>query len=132
MKNECILLLLLVLVGCRKDPCDENERCQTVEPSEGTVRVMITPPAEGDTVGVSVLEGHVEEGREVAFLNMTTAQAALSLPVEKKYSATAAYTEGKDTLVALDGGRLVLEDYLNCDEVCYSLEDLELDLRRAD
>lgn len=127
------LLLTGMLVSCSKyHGCDPEADCLSQRPERGEVRIRITPQDPGDTVHVHLKEGDWKEGKSLERLRITEKERSLSLPVKHRYSAEASYIDGADTLRAYDSGPLHLKESLNCDEPCFQVKELVMDLERAD
>lgn len=93
--------------------------------------IRISEVEREDSVRVELREGNWRDGSRVLLDQASSGKLELNLPVDLRYTAEASYPNGGDTLRAYDSGLLQLEDLRNCDEVCYRVEDLELELERA-
>ncbi|MFB6257423.1 MAG: hypothetical protein ABEH38_01920 [Flavobacteriales bacterium] len=128
-------LLLSVILGtsCSKYyGCDPELDCQEQEPKEGKVRIRITAPARGDTVRVEIRRGSWSDGKVIHNGPAFQKELLFHLPVRHRYTVEAHYSNGKSSLRAYDSGRLDVKDLRNCDEVCFQVEPLALDLQRGD
>lgn len=113
--------------------CDEELDCKPDRPEKGTVHLKASPAEQGtDTLWLEVREGVWNDGDLVHSAPLLQKRAYLELTCQKRYTAELSYPAQGDSLQVYDSGRLDFEDMKNCDKVCYRLDTLELDLRRAD
>jgi hypothetical protein len=123
----------MVLSSCAKYyGCDQDMDCLQERPEKGWVEISLSPSDEGDSLGLKVREGGWKSGRTVHSGEVDGNTPILELPVQKRYTAELIYASEGDTLLAYDSGRLDLQEKKNCDEVCYRIDTLQLELRRAD
>ncbi len=112
--------------------CDEELDCREDEPSEGMLILKLSSPKEGDSVQVEVRQGNWKKGKVIHNQAHTRERIAISSPLQHRYTAEATYAAKQDSLRAYNSGRLDLDDFKNCGEVCYKADTLILELERAD
>lgn len=131
-RSSLLLTIPIGLLGCSKYyGCDPEADCLENRPEEGRVMIRVSEAQQGDSVRVELREGNWRDGSRVLLNRASGGELELNTPVDRRYTAEASYPNGGDTLRAYDSGLLQLEDLRNCDEVCYRIEDLELELERA-
>lgn len=106
--------------------------CLQERPEKGWVEISLSPSNDRDSLGLKVKEGVWQGGRTVHSGEVDGNSPVLELPFQKRYTAKLTYASEGDTLLAYDSGRLDLQEEKNCDEVCYRVDTLSLELRRAD
>ena len=52
------------------------------------------------------------------------------LPLGKRYAVEAYYYEANSTIIALDGNKLKESSFWNCDEECFELAEITLDVKK--
>jgi hypothetical protein len=139
------LALAFLLAGCADDRCDpqsslpcdlidEDEEscspapsnCPRSVPESGNLLVHVSQPL---PVRVNIYAGAAyETGILIGSGAPSSTTWSLSLPLGK-YSATALYVQGKDSVLAVDGGEVGYDSKGYCDETCFSATDGEVNLR---
>ncbi|MFW5792832.1 MAG: hypothetical protein ACOCWC_01010 [Bacteroidota bacterium] len=131
-----LIIFVFVLGSCRKKS-DKNkdctdydyENCDTSEPFYGKLNLKLTINNENESVRVLVFEGNYESGVIIFEDEINAAEETYYLELNKKYSAAAYYSQGNDTIIAVDGGKLESYSYTMCEYTCYDVLNLSLDLR---
>ena len=138
LKGKCLLVGISVLfalgliVSCYED--DEElpwapEDCQHVEPEFGFLDGRVTINSENGRVPVTIYQGYFEDNVVVAWDVITTEHFEFELAVDERYAATALYCSGQDTIMVLDGCRIVASNVEYRDDYCWEVNDGEVDLR---
>jgi len=137
MKNKSIyilsVLLSLFLISCEDDECYRPWNCYDDEPDGATMDIKVTINDENPSVKVIIYDGVYENDNVREELTLTSSNDEIYLP-DGQYSATALYKRGKDSVLAIDGGRVSIthwscEDSTGVEEECYKVRASTLNLR---
>lgn len=129
----CVALLTMALItSCDKDKdiCDENKVCYTDQPDSLYVKLKLPDDLGSDSVEISFYKGYFDTGEKIDQFYTSQKEIYYLMPVNERYSASARYIDGNDTIAVIDGDKLEDGSYTNCDKSCYDWDDeMELDLR---
>lgn len=133
MKHAILSLFLVagLFVGCSStsDDCTTSSNCVTEPYEYGPLTVKITLNAENDTVPVTIYLGNAEDLDTLDYFELWDDKYTLYFPVDQKYSATARYKRGNQTIRAVDGDRINLTSNNDCGTRCYDVTGAVMDLR---
>ncbi len=128
--------VILVLTSCTKNnngaqECDPNLICYTLPPVNLPVILRISQSPDGTPVKIRMYEGNVDDGVMFDSFETNALEEIYELPVNKRYSAEAEYSDGETIIIAIDGDRLNRDSFENCNQTCYDYNnriilDLEL------
>jgi hypothetical protein len=129
------ILIILVLFFCsckdQNNDCTDTDYagCNTTEPTDGELKVLLTINAENPAVPIYIYKGKIEEG---ALQVMDTAESSvyrIKLPVNEYYSVAAKYKSGSKTIYAVDGDRIKKKSSAMCDSTCWSVVDAKVNVK---
>ena len=131
---RCVLLYLIILslIGCGifDEECEERpswKECEHQKPTHGTLNISVTINSENPRVPINVYRGDFELGILILSDTINIDEVEYILPVSK-YSATAKYISGQDTILVVDGGEISVELIKYCNESCWEVYKANLDL----
>lgn len=127
-----LLLSILLISGCWTDDdmdCETSFSCVTIPPEFGDLTIKVTIDAENPVVPVTIFLGNFEDGDTIYHEDLTSESRTFEVWVDEKYSATAIYQQGGNTIRAIDGDRVVLKSEEDCYETCYTVNDGNINLR---
>ena len=131
MKTRFLTILTcIVLLSCstQDSDCDPDIYCDTVPYDYGYIDVKLTYNGVG--IPIILYKGYLEDN---VILEIDTAYGDLHYfyqEVGERYAVEAYYPEAGNTVIALDGGKLVQDDFYNCGDRCYNEPTLDLDLKK--
>ena len=112
------------------EECEERplwKTCEHQSPTHGILNISVTINSEYPSVPINVYRGNFELGILILIDTLTIDEVEYILPISK-YSATAKYISGQDTIITVDGGEISVELFRYCDEYCWEVYDTTLDL----
>ena len=125
MKNKNAYILFIIIspffTSCQDDECYRPWNCYDEEPDGATMDIEVTINDENPAVKVVVYDGVYEDDRVREELILRSRYEEVFLP-EGQYSAVAFYKRGKDSIMAIDGGRVKIT-YWSCEDSTGTLED---------
>ena len=125
-----VATLLFLSCGKTTDKCDEDLICYTDEPDSLFIELQLSPPPHNDSVYVEFYIGNADDGELYHSFITNNKKEYFLMPVDRRYSAKAFYRIEQDTIVTIDGDRLKVESFKNCEITCYEWEeDLVFDLK---
>ena len=125
-----LFLTLMFLFSCSDEDCDFKLPCGP-RPTEGTLTVKVNYNDENPTVPIAIYQGQFEDDN-LYMIDTLRGQEKVeyTLPVDRYYSVTATYIKNNNTITALDGDRITLnEDEDDCLGICYSVNDAKVNLK---
>lgn len=137
MKNQILyigiaVLSVFVMLSCSKEKniCDEDKVCYTEGPDSLYVKLSLSDNPQKNTLKeVSFYKGYFDDGKLIDHFYTQEKEIYYLLPIDSRYTASAKYVDGKDTVLVIDGGKLGDGSYTNCEESCYDWnEELILNL----
>ena len=134
-----IFLLLVVLLGCNSnykdgwesDDCDYSD-CNTLEPVSADISVRFTRNESNPTPTIYVMRGFYDNGVIIDTIKTDTVSAFtadLVLPVDFQYTFFTKYIDGKDTIIAIDGGYVAKKSRTECDSICWTVENTNFNIK---
>jgi hypothetical protein len=125
--------ICLVLAACNNNSttCDPDLFCDTVRPTSATLTMKITIDDENQWVPIALYFGDVSDSALYFRDTVNATSFSYTVPVDKKYGAMVKYHRGNATILAIDGGRCSTSKTENCDEECFSVNDLTLRMELA-
>jgi hypothetical protein len=128
-----ILAILCLLPGCedKSDLPYAPENCNEQKPAFGEIHLRITINAENPSVPVTVYRGNYDDGIVVTTETFTTTTGSILLDTEERYSATASYRRGPDTILVLDEAEVGVSSEEFRDATCWTVHDGSMDLQLA-
>lgn len=133
MKYLIYIAVLTVLASCSgftNDECDPTADCYPYPLDSGYVEVELSYPGSGPGIPVILYEGYVEDQQIVWADTVYTDELLFWVPTRSRYAVEAYYSYGGQTVVALDGKKLNEESFENCDETCYEVSTINLDVKK--
>ena len=120
--------LLALFSACNNNQCDPDLECYSVRPDSGYVNLTITINNENQWVPIAIYEGQIDDS--VLLLRDTVTDNILFyyLAADTRYSATAEYKEAQLTILAVDGDRIRTRRETNCDDLCFTVNDANINL----
>ncbi len=127
-----LLTLLFVGGGCYDDDEDCTHRpiwkdCYSYEPGEGLVEVAITLNTENSWVVVKLYENDIEDDILILTDTLSVTEQNYTMAVGR-YSGSALYLVGIDTVLAIDGDKISTDHESYCEGDCWRVDDAELNL----
>ena len=141
MKYQKILILLvtsIIFASCSNwDSMGDNEDCEdpdylncdTREPITAKMKIRITVNEQNQKVPVKIYYGNFEENKLFAEFDTAVTDFEYEMPVGDKFSLTAKYYSGNDSILAIDGIEITKKSTKNCDSICWTLKNDDADLR---
>ncbi len=129
-----LLLLALPFSAClnnNNSDCDPTLICNTFQPTSATMYISLTSNSENPWVPLAIYLGNASDS-SLYFRDTVSGNASYVLPITQRYSAVAKYRQRGATVYAVDGGRLSFNSTTNCNETCYTTDDLRLNMRLID
>lgn len=124
---------LSLTTACNKgknDICDPDQICYTQKPTELYIKLEISTNPTSAPIEVSLYEGNMDDGELYETFFTNNSEEYYLMPVGRRYTATAKYLSGSDTIVVIDSEKLKAYSYENCEETCYDYDDeIVLDLK---
>ncbi len=130
------LIIILLATSCKKtfdhpESCDDYDYydCETIEPEVGKATFRFTINDKVWNVPFVIYKGSVEDNN-VLFIDTARAESIVQYDLYfGTYSVKAKYVVDGKTIYVVDGGEM--EKWSNdvCDSVCWSWDELDLDLR---
>jgi hypothetical protein len=125
-----ILFLSFALSHCTKqdDDCDPNKFCDTLVQDSGDVNIKVT--YNGNGTPIIVYKGYADQNDILFYDTLWSEEISYYLPLGNRYAVEAYYYESNSTIIALDGNKLKESSFWNCDEECYELAEITLDVKK--
>jgi len=125
-----ILFLSFALSHCTKqnNDCDPNRPCDTLPQDSGDVNITVS--YKGSGIPIIVYKGYADQNDILFYDTLWSEQKSYYLPLGNRYAVEAYYYEANSTIIALDGNKLKESSFWNCDEKCYELAEIELDVKK--
>jgi hypothetical protein len=125
-----ILFLSFALSHCTKqdDDCDPNKFCDTIVQDSGDVNIKVT--YNGNGIPIIVYKGYADQNDILFYDTLWSEEISYYLPLGNRYAVEAYYYESNSTIIALDGNKLKESSFWNCDEECYELAEITLDVKK--
>jgi len=127
----CIALVLLVIgTTCRNvSDSDAPDNCIQVQPTKGRLTVKLTVSAQSAQVPLTVYYGDIEDERIVTCETVDEGTVDYELPVNERYSVTALYISGPDTVLVVDGDDIKAEQRHYRNATCWEISNGTIDVR---
>jgi len=127
-------LLILAFVTCDDSKTLSNVDCSKCirknDPDTAELIIYLTINEENESVLVSIYTGKKEENNLFWDEYLYEEEYKIMVPVDKYYTATATYTVGDKTVIAIDGDDIqLIEDTESCHPPCYLVKGGVLDVR---
>lgn len=110
------------------ETCDYSN-CNTIYPSEGVMKVKVSEEYIQEGVPISIYDGYFDNGTLLKRDTLYTSEKKYYLSPEMYYSVAAEYHRNGETVYAIDGGRISIRSNKICDSVCYSVQDLTINVK---
>jgi len=119
-----------VLSNCTKydDDCDPNTYCDTLPYDSGYVNIQVS--FKGNGVPIIIYKGYADENEVIMYDTLWVEENSYYLPLGNRYAVEAFYYESNSTIIALDGGKIKQSSFWNCEEECYELAEITLDVKK--
>ena len=124
-----ILFLVFALSHCTKnDDCDPDAFCDTLPYDSGNVNVKVT--SNGSGIPIILYKGYADQNEILFYDTLWSEENSYYLPLGNRYAVEAYYHESNSTIIALDGNKIKQSSFWNCDEKCYELAEITLDVKK--
>jgi len=128
-------IVFIVIVGfafshCTRqnDDCDPDQFCDTLPYDSGDVTIKVT--YNGNGIPIIVYKGYADQNEVLFYDTLWSEESTYYLPLGNRYAAEATYNEVNSTIIALDGNKLKESSFWNCDEECFELAEITLDVKK--
>lgn len=111
-----------------EDDCDYSD-CDTEEPLTAPLQIKLTINSENTDVEIIVYKGNIEDKDTVIVDTVNETSFETELRLDEYYSATAKYSVGDKTVIAVDGDIIEKISTDLCDSTCWEVKGGDLDLR---
>jgi hypothetical protein len=133
LRAGLLFLLALPPAGC-SDEGDEDLPyaplgCERTEPDLGHLNIRLTLNRENPRVPITVYRGDVDAGEIVESDTVSVDRFSYELATRERYSVTALYIAGADTILVIDEARIGIDSKDYRDGTCYTSDDGEIDVR---
>ena len=133
IKNIVFVLILgiaFALSHCtkQKDDCDPNVFCDTLPYDSGSVNIEVS--YKGNGIPIIVYKGYADQNEILFYDTLWSEEKSYYLPLGNRYAVEAYYYEFNSTIIALDGDKIKQSSFWNCDEKCYELSEITLDVKK--
>ena len=105
--------------------------CMTDEPREPYLHIKLTVNEQNPKVKISMYEGNLGEDTAIYTIETDTSYYELGVYFDERYTITAQYLSGEDTIIAIDNTKITKSTYTNCDSTCWQIYGREVDLTLA-
>jgi hypothetical protein len=124
------LSFAFALSHCTKqdDDCDPNKFCDTIVQDSGDVNIKVT--YNGNGIPIIVYKGYADQNDILFYDTLWSEEISYYLPLGNRYAVEAYYYEANSNIIALDGNKLKESSFWNCDEECYELAEITLDVKK--
>jgi len=125
-----IVFMGFALINCSKqnDDCDPDRFCDTLPQDGGDVNIKVT--YNGNGIPIIVYNGFADQNDILFYDTLWSEESTYYLPLGNRYAVEAYYYEANSTVIALDGNKLKESSFWNCDEQCYELAEMTLDVKK--
>lgn len=129
------LIIVLLFLGCGKSQnvdCENPDysNCNTVEPTEGTMHIIVTKLEKTSRVPLVLYQGKFGAPEKTIFNDTVySVDTSFILPLNLNYYAVAKYLRDGKTINAVDGAYFKKVSKDVCDSVCWSVKGSEIDVR---
>jgi hypothetical protein len=129
------IVFLILLLGCNKSEnidCENPDysNCNTTEPNEGMMRVIVTKQNPNSEVPLTLYQGKFGSPEKTVFDGVIgVVDTSFLLPLNYDYYAIAKYISNGKTIYAVDGDFFQKYSNTECDSVCWSIKGNEIDVR---
>ena len=124
-----VVTAISLCLGCNNNnSCDPNMICDTVQPTTAPIVVLVSNNDENQDVPLSIYVGNADDS-VLYFRDTVTQNPRYDVPINTRYSVVAKYRQGANTVYAVDGGKTKLVTTPNCNEYCYTTNELRLNLK---
>ena len=131
-----VLSLALLLASCISEDINTNVDCNACYPyrvQEGQVEILVSLTRQQHRVPIVIYRDNIEEGFVEFRDTAVTDTHRIWLATEQAYAVTATYLRNGDTIRAVDGTNLEIEEITGqCDSTCWIAAGGSIDLRLAD
>jgi len=136
MKKFYILLIIAITAASCSETSSSTDcenpdysNCNTTEPSFGQIILDITFNQENQKVPVIIYKGKIENNNVYFSDTAYTTPYILNVDLNYYYAVKAFYKSGSKTIIAVDGDDVKSKSNTNCDSICWSVQNGDIDLR---
>jgi hypothetical protein len=123
------LLLIICVSACNRNQCDVSATCVTVAPTTADLSLRVTINDENPWLPLAVYYGDVSDSNLYFRDTVNTESLSYVVPIDQRYGVIVKYRKGNQTILAVDGGRTSHSTNYNCDNTCYTVNNLSLGMR---
>jgi len=130
-------ILFVFLIGlafsfskCTKydDDCDPDKYCDTLPYDSGYVNIQVS--FKGNGIPIVLYKGYADENEILLYDTLWVEENSYYLPLGNRYAVEAYYNDVNATIIALDGAKIKQSSFWNCEEECYELAEITLDVKK--
>ncbi len=111
----------------QKDDCNPDTFCDTLPYDSGNVIIKVS--YKGNGIPIIVYKGYADQNDILFYDTLWSEENSYYLPLNR-YAVEAYYYEVNSTIIALDGDKIKQSSFWNCDEQCYELTEMTLDVKK--
>jgi len=140
MRNQLIIfaffLSILTFPFCTgwdvtsEEDCEypDYSDCNTTEPFNVKLEISLTNNDDFPENNLTLYDGYIEDGIIYDTFTVQSNYFEIEVPVNRRYSAKVMYISNSDTIIAVDGTKIVKNSKVNCDSICWTVSGKTLDL----
>lgn len=128
-----ILAILCSLTNCESESTNCIARslspeCNGYEPTEGPLIIRVSSSGSNSLIPIQIFYDDFDEGDPFILDTLSSGTKEYILPIGR-YSGTAQYLEGKDTILVVAADKIETVQEEKCDLYCWEVKEGKLDLR---
>lgn len=136
MNKSIIILISLILIifqSCldsyETEDCD-YENCNTEYPDEGTMTVRVSLDNNNMEIPIEIYEGYYDNGILMKKDTIYSSSKNYFMDSEMYFTVKAEYNTPSGKISVIDGGRIRVKSRKECDSTCYSINNLDINVKR--
>jgi len=106
----------------------DYSNCNTTEPFMGVLKISLTNNENFPKNTLTLYDGYIEDDIIYDTFTINTDFRKIEVPINRRYSAKVMYISDTDTIIAVDGTKIVKKSRVNCDSICWTVSGETLDL----
>ena len=130
-----LLLVAIMFASCNKDSnvdCENYDysSCNTIEPDEGELSIIVTKQTVNSMVPVSLYKGKYGVTATLIYSDtVSEVELKFNVMLNEDYYAIAKYESGGKAIYAIDGTYFKKVGQTTCDSTCWKIKGAEIDIR---